>query len=278
MAKKNIVITGASDGIGKAAAEGLDRQNYKVFVVGHNPDKTANVANKIGAKYFTVDFTDLNNVRELAKQIKKALGKKPLNVLANNAGGIYSKTINTVDGFEKTFQVNYLAPFLLTNLLLSKLLAGKGAVINTSSIGARFFGHIDIEDLNNKKHFKSTKAYGDAKLEDILMVKELHRRYHKQGLSAVAFHPGNIATNFANDHSLGMRLIYHTFLNHFLANSQVGGDNLRWFIKGIPNVDWISGRYYDERKLTNKVNPQTNNLNLQKWLWDTSLKLVGLNK
>ena len=278
MAKKNVVITGASDGIGKAGAEDLDRKNYNLFIVGHNKRKTAHVAMDIGAKYFTVDFANLDTVKKLAKQIKKVLGDAPLNILVNNAGGSFSKK-TTIDGFNKTFQVNHLGPFLLTNLLLPRLLKGQGAVINTSSV-ANLFGHLNINNLNYKKKFSPHKAYSDTKLENILMAKELHRRYHHQGLSAVAFHPGNIASNFGNDPRLkGLgSIVRHSFLNNLLTDSQKAGKLLDWFIGGTPDVTWISGRYYNKYRLTNKINPQANNLNLQKWLWDTSLKLVGLNK
>ena len=277
MAKKNVLITGASDGIGKAAAYGLDRKKYNLFIVGHDPDKTKNVAESIGAKYLTVDFASLDSVRKLVQQVKEALGDAPLDILANNAGGVFSQG-NTTDGFNKTFQVNHLGPFLLTNLLLPKLLKDKGAVINTSSAG-NLFGHINIHDLNYKRKFSPNKAYGDTKLENILTVKELHRRYHNQGLSAVAFHPGGIASNFANDPRLNVlgRIIYHSFLSYLLTSPQKAGQLLDWFISGTPDVTWVSGRYYDKYKLTSKVNPQANDLNLQKQLWGKSLKLAGLN-
>ena len=276
-----MVITGASDGIGKAAAYGLDRQKYHLFIVGHNPEKTKNVAENIGVKYFTVDFASLDSVRKLAKQIKEALGNTPLDILVNDAGSIFKKT-RTVDGFEKTFQVNYLGPFLLTNLLLPKLLRGHGIVINTSSVSNRS-GHINIGDLNNQKKFSLSKVYGDSKLEDLLMVKELHHRYHKQGLSAVAFNPGGVASSFGDRPDLGImgrlvHILYHTFLKHLIDSPQKAGKLLDWFITGTPDITWISGLYYDKYKLTDKVNPQANNLNLQKKLWDKSLKLTGLNK
>ncbi len=278
MGAKNVIITGASDGIGAAAVYGLIGKGYNLFLVGHDKKKTAKVAKDAGAPYFVADFAKLDEVRSLAKQLTGALGEQPLDVLANNAGGIFGAAKTTVDGYERTFQINYLAPFLLTNLLLPKLLQSNGAVINTSSIGHYYFGNIDIDDLNNKQDFKSTKAYGDAKLEDILFAKELDRRYHQQGLAAVAFHPGNIRTNFANESKLRMHVIYHTFLNRLLSSPQRGGDNLRWFIEGTPGQTWKSGSYYNERKLTSKVNPQVNDLALQKKLWDKSVQLVGLDK
>lgn len=279
MVKRNIVITGASDGIGAAAVHGLIGKDYNLFLVGRNEEKTAKVAKEAGAQYFLADFAKLKDVRNLAEKLNAALGDEPIHVLANNAGGIFGPGDPTIDGYEKTFQVNYLAPFLLTQLLLPKLIAGKASVINTSSVGHRIFGNIDLDDLNNKKNYKAQKAYGDAKLEDILFANELNRRYHDQGISAVSFHPGNIRTNFANDRKSGMHAIYHTFLNKIiLSGPQTGGNNLRFFIEGVPGSSWKPGSYYDQRKLTNKVNPQVNDEELQRKLWDKSLKLVSLTE
>jgi len=87
-------------------------------------------------------------------------------------------------------QVNHLSPYLLTNLLMDTLIGSKAAVVQTSSIAARMFGHIDLDDLNNDKKYSPNKAYGDSKLANILFTVELHRRFHDKGLSAAAFHPG----------------------------------------------------------------------------------------
>jgi NAD(P)-dependent dehydrogenase (short-subunit alcohol dehydrogenase family) len=118
-------------------------------------------------------------------------------VLANNAGGVFGDRTKTVDGFEETFQVNHLAPFLLTRLLIDKLIASGAALIQTSSIGARMAGRLDIDDLDLDRHFSPVRVYNAAKLENILFTRELHRRYHARGISAAAFYPGNVASSFA---------------------------------------------------------------------------------
>lgn len=112
---KTVVITGASDGIGAAAARSIAEQGDRVIVVGRSPEKTSAVAHEIGAEYFTADFARLDDVRALAASL---LATAPqIDVLANNAGGIFGDRTPTIDGHEKTFQVNHLAPFLLTHLL-----------------------------------------------------------------------------------------------------------------------------------------------------------------
>jgi NAD(P)-dependent dehydrogenase (short-subunit alcohol dehydrogenase family) len=103
----------------------------------------------------------------------------------------------TADGHEKTFQVNHLAPFLLTNLLMDVLAAGSATVITTASDAASL-GHVDLDDLDSTRGFDTKKAYATSKLENILFTRELHRRYAGRGIHAVAFHPGNVASNFAS--------------------------------------------------------------------------------
>lgn len=277
MTAQTIIITGASDGIGAAAARQLASSPHRLILIGRSVEKTRAVADETGAEWFTADFARLDDVRELAGKITDAVGGDGIHVLANNAGGIFGDRTPTVDGFEKTMQVNHLAPFLLTNLLLPQLLQAEGAVINTSSIAHRLFGHLDVDDLDNSRRFSPNKAYGDAKLANVLFAKSLHTKFHAQGLSAVAFHPGTVRTNFAAESSSIMRLLYRTPLKHvMLIGPDKGGATLRWFIEGTPDETWFSGGYYDERQLTTKVNPQVNDADLAEALWQRSIELVGL--
>ena len=274
---KTIVITGASDGIGAAAARQLADSGHRLLLVGRSAEKTRAVADDTGAEALTADFARLDDVRALAGRIDDLLGDDGLDVLANNAGGIFGDRTPTVDGHEKTIQVNHLAPFLLTNLLLPRLLRSRGAVINTSSVGHRLFGDLDVDDLDNERRFSANKAYGDAKLANVLFAKSLHTRFHADGLSAVAFHPGTVRTNFAADSSSLMRLIYRSFLGRLiLTGVEEGGSILRWFIEGTPDETWFSGAYYDERTLSNRVNPQVDDPALAEALWQKSAELVGI--
>ena len=279
MIKKNVIITGASDGIGAAAARGLNKAEYNLYLVGRNKAKTAKVANEVDAPYFTADFSQLDQVRHLAELLQRTLGDQKIDILVNNAGGLFGTHALTNDGFERTIQVDYLAPFLLTQLLMPNFNSNQAVVINTSSIAHQLFGHINLNDLNNShKKYKGTKAYGDAKLANILFANELDRRFHKNGLSAVSFHPGVIRTNFANDKKSWMYRIYHTMLNKVVMQSaQEGGDTLRFFIEGTPGETWESGAYYNKRAKAKKVNPQVNDLTLQQQLWDKTQKLLHLD-
>ena len=274
MANRTIIITGASDGIGAAAARKLKAHGENVVVVGRSEEKTKAVAAEIGADYFLADYTRFADVRKLASDLK---AKYPhIDVLMNNAGGIFGDRNRTIDGFEKTLQVNHLSPFLLTNLLMDTLISSKAAVIQTASVAARLYGHLDLDDLNNDKKQSATKAYGDSKLANILFTVELHRRFHDQGLSAASFHPGNVATSFASDTTSLMRYIYSTPLKHLvLIGPDKGSVTMVWLAEGTAGTDWQSGKYYAKKKIA-KSNKQAYDTELAKGLWEKSASMVGL--
>jgi NAD(P)-dependent dehydrogenase (short-subunit alcohol dehydrogenase family) len=275
MTQKIIVLTGASDGIGAAAARRLVADGHHVVLVGRSAEKTTALAREVRAEHFLADFTDLSEVRALATALQKAYPR--IDVLANNAGGIFGDRARTPDGFEKTLQVNHLAPFLLTNLLMDTLIANHASVVNTSSVGARVFGRIDIDDLNNDKKYSPNKAYGDAKLANILFAKELDRRYSAKGISAVAFHPGIVRTNFASDTTSVMRLVYRTALGRItgLISPEKGAAPLVRLAEGTPGREWISGEYYEKNRPA-KTNPQAHDRQLAVQLWEKSADMVGL--
>jgi NAD(P)-dependent dehydrogenase (short-subunit alcohol dehydrogenase family) len=275
---KTVVLTGASDGIGAASARQLAASGHRLILVGRSVEKTRAVAADTGAEWFTADFARLDDVRELAAKIAGTVGDGGIDVLANNAGGIFGDQTPTVDGFEKTLQVNHLAPFLLTNLLLPQLRVGHAAIINTSSVAHRLFGRLDIDDLDNRKNFSANRAYGDAKLANVLFTKSLHARFHGEGLTSVAFHPGTVQTNFASDSNTLMRFVYRTPLKRLLLiSSEKGGSTLSWFVEGTPDETWISGEYYDERMLTRRVNPRIEDAALAEALWQKTAELVGVS-
>ncbi len=271
--RRTIVITGASDGIGAAAARQLHEHGHQVVVVGRSPDKTAAVAQAIGAPHHHADFGDLAQVRALADELLAAYPR--IDVLANNAGGVFGQR-TTVDGFDQTLQVNHLAPFLLTHLLMGRLVESAASVIQTSSIAHRM-GRLDLDDLGNAKAWNPNKAYGDSKLANILFTKELDRRSRDQGVRAVAFHPGGIRTNFANDTSSLMRFIYRTPLARLvLEDADTGGSRLTWLAEGTPGSTWEPGGYYEKNKRARKTNPQADDADLARGLWERSEAMLDL--
>lgn len=273
--RKTIVITGASDGIGAAAARELSRLGHSLVLVGRSDHKTRRIGEELGCAYLTADFADLTQVRRLAARLHADV--PVIDVLVNNAGGIFGDRTRTIDGYEKTLQVNHLAPFLLTNLLMPTLLAAGASVITTSSAAARLFGQIDLDDLNNDRRFSANKAYGDSKLANVLFTKELHRRFHADGLSAAAFHPGPVATGFAAGSTSAMRWIYQTPLRHVfgLISPEAGAQTLVWLSDTTPGAEWQSGEFYQNLRIA-RTHAQASDARLAQDFWDRSAQLVGL--
>ncbi len=247
MDKKTIVITGASDGIGAAAARKLSAMGHAVVLVGRNREKTEKIASELRAPFHLADYASLRQVRRLADELRQY---ERIDVLANNAGGALSAKTLTADGFEKTFQVNYLAPFLLTNLLMEKLCACQATVIQTSSVAANLFGAgLNLKDLNHERSYLAVRAYGEAKLEDILFTRELHRRYGEKGLHAVAFEPGLVRTSFASESVLFFKLIYRTPVKYALTiPPERSARRLVRLALGAPGADFQCGAVYSYKR------------------------------
>ena len=152
------------------------------------------MAAELDAAYFVVDFADLSQVRALADKIRSEYPR--IDVLVNNAGGMCTKIHKTPDGYEITYQVNYLAPFLLTTRLIDVLVDSRATVVNTTSSSQKLLFHVTVADLESTARRRPSIAYALAKLAIILFTRELHRRYHAGGLSAAVVHPGFVNTNF----------------------------------------------------------------------------------
>ncbi len=272
---KVIVITGASDGIGAAAARRLCADGHTVVIVGRSAEKTRAVATELKADSYVADFTRLDDVEHLAGRLRAAYPR--IDVLANNAGGVFGTRTKTVDGFEKTFQVNHLAPFLLTRRLLDTLIASRASVLQTSST-VRFAKKIDLDDLDHDRRYNPVDAYSASKLENILFTAELHRRHHADGLSAASFYPGNVATSFGSDTtSRIMRLITSNPLlrRAMLSPPDQGADQIVWLAEGAPGTDWQPGAYYYKRRVSRPRNPQAVDADLARGLWERSEELLA---
>lgn len=275
MTSKTIVITGASDGLGAAAARRLSRNGDKVVVVGRSQSKTVTVAEEIGADYFVADFSDLSQVRALAEKIRSEYPR--IDVLANNAGGMNKETQMTVDGVEKTYQVNYLAPFLLTTQLMDVLVESRAAVLNTTSSSHRLLPRVSVTDLENTDRRGPTIAYALTKLAIVLFTMELHRRYHDRGVSAATFHPGFVQSNFGD--ASGSRFLYFMehrvrLVNRFISTPDVAAERLVWLASSRPGIDWRPGEYYVKNKIA-KANRQAYDPALSRELWDRTMAKLG---
>jgi NAD(P)-dependent dehydrogenase (short-subunit alcohol dehydrogenase family) len=257
---RTIVMTGASDGIGAAGAARLNALGNTVVVIGRSKEKTMAVANSLEAEYFVADFSDLDQVRALAANLLERY--ETIDALVNNAGGIMGPRRITVDGHEATFQINHLAPFLLTTLLLDRLITSRASVITTSSVANRFVGRVNIDDLDSEQRYSSFRAYGTSKL------------FHERGLSSAAFHPGAVASNFSNESGSPFHFAYNSVLRRVLLSPTQGADTLEWLATAKPGTSWTSGEYYAKRKVA-RANKQTSDPKLAEQLWDRSAAMIA---
>lgn len=258
MQSKTIIITGASDGIGASAARKLHRLScdHRLILIGRDPIKTARVAKECGAIHFSADFESLGEVRRLAHEILNHLDGAPIDALANNAGGIFDGPFLTADGFERTWQVNVVAPFLLTALLRDWLT--QATIIQTASLANLLMSRFDPSDPTTLHKFSAERAYGNAKLGDILMT----RYFHEQGLTSVAFHPGILATNFGHSSNAVLGKTYSSPLAKAFGAPDQGGDNLVFYLLGSPGVHFISGEYYNHKRRLGLQHPIAKNVNV----------------
>lgn len=271
---RTIVITGASDGIGAVAARALAGPSVDLIVVGRSAQKLAPVAAETGATALTADFARLDEVRALAQQIRERVDT--IDVLMNNAGGTFAPKPRTVDGHEPNFQINHLAPFLLTNLLHDRLAAaGKALVLNTSSI-ANLFGRIDLDDLDyRRRRAFEMRAYGSSKLMNILFTRGITKRWADDGIVSAAVHPGPVATSFGRD-SRVVGLLYRTPLRHLASITPAQGAAPLIALAHRGADPAVNGVYFHRHRARGPENRQAHDSALIDGLWAISTDLVGL--
>lgn len=275
MRGRTVVVTGASAGIGAAAARQFAGLGATVAVVGRSAEKTAAVAEAIGAEAHLVDYSRLDDVRRLADEL---LAHYPrIDVLANNAGGVFSDRNTSADGHEMTFQVNHLAPFLLTNLLLDRLTtAPEGArVINTASMAYRR-GRLDLDDLDRARgRYSGSGAYGATKLANVLFTRELARRMQGTGVATSAFHPGTVASDIGREGGF-YRLLFGSRLSKSLLSTPAQGAAPLVHLATTVDTHTVNGQYFHRFKPEEPKNQQAVDPRLAQQLWERSAQLTGV--
>lgn len=268
-----VVITGASDGIGAAAARALHARGDQVVVIGRSPEKTQAVAGELGAEHHVADFASLRQVRALADELRQRHPR--IDVLADNAGLIAGdRRQETEDGHELTFQVNHLAPFLLTMLLREPLVAARGRVIVTASIaGAR--ARIDLEDLDFRRRYSSPGSYAATKLENMLFARELARRWGHDGVTAASFHPGGVRSRWGYEGGTLVRSFVRSPARYVLRTPERGAETLVWLATTDPSTTWGSGGYFFNSRPAH-ANRLVEDAGLRRGLWERSLEMLGL--
>ena len=280
MQGKICLVTGASSGIGHEIAKALARRGATVVTVsrggGSGDEKTSQIRRETSnseVTFMPADLSSINEVRRLAERFKARFDR--LDVLVNNAGIFMSKRKLTEDGYELTFALNHLAPFLLTHLLMEPLVRSAPARIVTTSSGAESFGKMHFDDLM-LQNYGGWKAYGQSKLANLLFTYELSKRLSGTGVAANAFHPGGVATGFGLNNSGVVPLLFGTLLRPFLKTPEQGAQS-GIYLASSPDIEGVTGRYYiDEMPATSSK--RSYDANAQRRLWLESERLVGLSR
>jgi retinol dehydrogenase 14 len=247
MSGKVCLITGGSSGIGKATALGLANKGASVVMVCRDRSRgeaaATEIIEKSGNELVDVMLADLSSqesIRQLAQDFADRYGR--LHVLINNAGVFISRRTLTVDGIETTFAVNYLAPFLLTNLVLEVLKASAPArIVNVTSSGERS-GTIDFEDLQGERKYGGIRAYNQSKLAMVLFTYELAKRLEGTGVSANCVHPGVVATNLGRGNG-GFFGFLTRLMRPFFSSPEKGAET-PIYLASSPEVEGVSGKYF----------------------------------
>ena len=274
MAGRTVLVTGASDGIGAETALVLAANGATVHVTGRSADKLRPVAEAVGTEPLIADFSRLDDVRRLADQVAERV--ETLDLLMNNAGGTFAPSRRTHDGHEPNFQVNHLAPFLLTNLLHPKLSsAGTSLVVNTSSIG-NLMGKIVLDDLDyDHRRAIEFPAYGSGKLMNIVFTRGITQRWSDDGVVSVAVHPGPVGSSFGRD-SWFVGLLYRSPLKRLVTISVPdGAAPLIALAERGPDPE-INGRYFSRFNANGRENKQARDQSIIDGLWERSAALVEL--
>ena len=271
------VVTGATSGIGKAAAAALARQGAEIIVVGRDPGRaeaTAAAIQSDGApppKVEIADLARLDQVRALAGRLNRTLDR--IDVLINNAGLVLNERQVTPDGYEHVFAVNHLAPFLLTNLLWPKLTASAPARVITVSSDAHTAARLDLDDPNLEHGWSSWRSYSNSKLANILFTRELAGRLDGTGVTANCLHPGVVRTGFGRDARPLMR-VGITIAKPFMLSPERGADTMV-YLASSPDVAAKTGGYYVKRQLR-EPSAAARDDGLARRLWEISERLTGL--
>ena len=274
MTGRTVLVTGASDGIGAEAARVLAAKGATVHVTGRSESKLRPIAEAVGTEPLVADFSRLEDVRRLADDVRERVGQ--LDVLMNNAGGTFSPTRPTPDGHEPNFQINHLAPFLLTNLLRDPLAAaGSSLVVNTSS-AANVMGKIVLDDLDHsRRRARQFTAYGTGKLMNIVFTRGIAQRWPDDGIVSVAVHPGPVGTSFGRD-SWVVGLLYRSPLKRLATISVAdGAAPLVALAERGPDPE-LNGRYFSRFQPDGRENRQAHDQSVITGLWERSAALVGL--
>ena len=279
LAGQSVVVTGGTGGIGKATATGIAALGARVGIIGRNRARAVAAAGDLNREsgndaidVFEADLSSQAEVRRLAAELLEHYPR--LDVLVNNVGGYWQHRHVTEDGLELTFALNHLAPFLLTRLLVDRMVAQGGARIVTVTSSAEALGRIDFDDLQATRRYAGQRAYNQSKLANVLFMYELARRMHGTPVTANLVHPGVTRTAFgAADPA------WYTALSGvarpFMRSPERGADTVIWAASS-PELDGVTGGYFHDRRPKRSSRASLDRETATR-LWQVSEELVGIS-
>jgi retinol dehydrogenase 12 len=276
---KVCLLTGATRGIGRAAAEALARTGMTLLLVGRDAERVEETVLAVRAagpgpiEGLVADLSLRSEVRRLAAEVKKRCPR--LDVLVNNAGAIFTRREETKEGTEKTLALNHLGYFLLTLELLDLLKASAPSrVVNVASEAHRGM-RLDFQDLENRRRYSGLRVYGQSKLMNILFTAELARRLEGTGVTVNALHPGVVATGFGkNTPGLFSSLI--KLAAPFMTTPQQGAETVV-YLATSPEVEGVTGQYFAKSRQS-RPSPKAMDVESARKLWEASEVLVAQGK
>tara|TARA_B110000008_G_scaffold249598_1_gene262422 strand:- start:3116 stop:3967 length:852 start_codon:yes stop_codon:yes gene_type:complete len=276
---KNILITGATSGIGRSTVLALSSMGASVTFIARNKDKAEILLKELNTKsqneaaYILADLSSQKEVKSAAKEYLKM--NRPLDILINNAGLINLKRRETIDGFEETFAVNHLAYFSLTNLLIDKLKESESArIINISSGAHQFVKRMNFDDIQSEKNYKPFKVYSYSKLANILFTRKLSEILKDDNITVNCLHPGVVATGFASQNDSKFQKFLFKLSKPFMRSSNKGAET-SIYLSSSDDVSDVSGKYFYNSKVS-KISSGASNEEDAERLWRISMELTEL--
>ena len=282
MQGKTVLVTGGNSGIGFETAAALAAMGARVLVTARNADKgraavaaiTLRLPGEGRVQLVVFDLADLASVRQGAAEI---LDQAPrVDVLVNNAGLVLTERAETVDGYEATFAINHLGPFLLTNVLLERMTASAPSrVVNVASTAHNTARKgIPFDDLQSAKRYRGMRVYGQSKLANILFTLELARRFQGKGVTANSLHPGTVRTGYGGGGDargllgFGIKIASPFFL------SAAKGARTSVYLASSPEVEGVTGKYFSKCHPV-RSNAVSQDVASQRKLWALSVEMLG---
>lgn len=275
---KICLITGATNGIGMETALALARIGATVVIAGRDSARTAatraEIQNKSGnptVHALVADLAALAEVRRLAREFRDRFNR--LDVLVNNAGLIARERRLTADGYESTFAVNHLAPFLLTHELLDPLKASAPARVVIVASMAHQRGKIHFDDLNLERSWSAWKAYNQSKLANVMFTYELARRLRGTGVTANCLHPGVVGSNLSRGGDTVTALFFRAI--SFLLLTPEQGAQTSIYLGSAPEVEGVTGKYFSRKKPV-QSSALSHDVAAQQRLWQVSCRMTDV--